>query len=228
MEESGCTLPLLRELKGICQTVLPLEDLEHEHMEGCGHSKIAHGDHFDWLVPLKDGSFQLSHQQILDGCSSIIEHGRLINRGKTLAKLHHRPKQLVDLFSYESPKHKGYTSLSQTDKDDEVSKANIAENVKRQLDESCTLKPSRSVGRNVVQGGMVKVDIPDTFKGAGLCKTTLDVMGICCPSEVPLIKRLLSPLPGVEEVSVNVTSKTVIVLHDQILVTDVRLGIPLT
>jgi len=51
-----------------------------------------------------------------------------------------------------------------------------------------------------------------------LCKTTFNVLGICCPSEVPLIERLLQPLSGVERVSVNVPSKTVTVLHDPSLI----------
>lgn len=222
MEESGCTLPVLRELSGLCQTVFPLVDIDHKHGEGCGHSQISHGDHFDWLVPLKDGSFLLSHPQVQNGLSSFIEHGRLINRGKTLAKLNLRPK-LVDLFSYESPKQKGYASLPQFDKDIDARKGDSFQIVEGQLDDGCTIMPSASVGRNVVQGGMMKVDIPANYVPV-LCRTTLDVMGICCPSEVPLIKKLLDPLPGVEDVFVNVTTKTVLVSYDQLLVTDVQLG----
>lgn len=51
-----------------------------------------------------------------------------------------------------------------------------------------------------------------------LCKTTFTVLGICCPSEVSLIERLLQPLSGVEQISVNVPSKTVTVLHDPSLI----------
>lgn len=51
----------------------------------------------------------------------------------------------------------------------------------------------------------------------GLHKTSLDVLGICCPSEVPLIERILKSLAGVERVSVNVPSKTVTVLHNPLL-----------
>lgn len=51
-----------------------------------------------------------------------------------------------------------------------------------------------------------------------LCKTTFNVLGICCPSEVSLIERLLQPLSGVERVSINVPSKTVTVLHDPSLI----------
>ncbi|WVZ78660.1 hypothetical protein U9M48_026339 [Paspalum notatum var. saurae] len=45
-------------------------------------------------------------------------------------------------------------------------------------------------------------------------KSYFDVLGICCPSEVPLVDRLLSPLPGVHKVTVVVPSRTVIVVHD--------------
>ena len=44
--------------------------------------------------------------------------------------------------------------------------------------------------------------------------TTLRVDGICCPAEVPLIRRLLEPLPGVTSVSVNVPAKQTRVEHD--------------
>ena len=44
--------------------------------------------------------------------------------------------------------------------------------------------------------------------------TVLRVDGICCPAEVPLIRRLLEPLPGVTSVSVNVPAKQTRVEHD--------------
>ncbi|XP_044962373.1 cadmium/zinc-transporting ATPase HMA2-like [Hordeum vulgare subsp. vulgare] len=45
-------------------------------------------------------------------------------------------------------------------------------------------------------------------------KSYFDVLGICCPSEVPLVEKLLEPLAGVRKVTVVVPSRTVIVLHD--------------
>ncbi|XP_019177840.1 PREDICTED: putative inactive cadmium/zinc-transporting ATPase HMA3 [Ipomoea nil] len=53
-----------------------------------------------------------------------------------------------------------------------------------------------------------------------LTKTYLDVLGICCTSEVPIIDKILKPLDGVKEVSVIVPSKTVIVIHDSLLISD--------
>uniref|UniRef100_A0A0D9WTS1 HMA domain-containing protein n=1 Tax=Leersia perrieri TaxID=77586 RepID=A0A0D9WTS1_9ORYZ len=51
-----------------------------------------------------------------------------------------------------------------------------------------------------------------------LQKSYFDVLGICCPSEVPLVEKLLQPLEGVQKVTVIVPSRTVIVVHDTDLV----------
>ncbi|KAL9260634.1 Cadmium/zinc-transporting ATPase HMA2-like protein [Drosera capensis] len=61
-------------------------------------------------------------------------------------------------------------------------------------------------------------------KGGGrdekLEKSYFAVMGLCCTSEVPLIEKILRPLAGVKEISVVVPSKTVIVVHDSLLVSE--------
>jgi len=44
---------------------------------------------------------------------------------------------------------------------------------------------------------------------------TLLVAGLCCPSEAPIIDRILKPMPGVQTISIDVASKTVMVRHDQ-------------
>lgn len=66
----------------------------------------------------------------------------------------------------------------------------------------------------------MKVDIFVNFGGV-LCKMKFDVMGICCLSEVLLIKKLLVLLIGVEDVFVNVIVKIVFVLYDLLLILDV-------
>lgn len=55
-------------------------------------------------------------------------------------------------------------------------------------------------------------------------KSYFDVLGICCPSEVPLIERILKSMDGVITVSVIVPSKTVIVVHDSIVVSQLQIG----
>nr|CAD1827643.1 unnamed protein product [Ananas comosus var. bracteatus] len=54
-------------------------------------------------------------------------------------------------------------------------------------------------------------------------KSYFDVLGICCPSEVPLVEKILRPLEGVQKVSVIVPSKTVIVVHDGSLISPVQI-----
>eukprot|EP00243_Klebsormidium_subtile_P013097 TRINITY_DN83_c0_g1_i11.p1 TRINITY_DN83_c0_g1~~TRINITY_DN83_c0_g1_i11.p1 ORF type:complete len:641 (+),score=56.00 TRINITY_DN83_c0_g1_i11:156-2078(+) len=54
-------------------------------------------------------------------------------------------------------------------------------------------------------------------------KVVLDVLGLCCPSEVPLVLGILEPIVGVVKVTVNVPAKTVVVLFNPALVTDLQL-----
>ncbi|CAA7048805.1 unnamed protein product [Microthlaspi erraticum] len=51
-----------------------------------------------------------------------------------------------------------------------------------------------------------------------MTKSYFDVLGICCTSEVPLIENILKSLDGVKEYSVIVPSRTVIVVHDSLIV----------
>lgn len=56
-----------------------------------------------------------------------------------------------------------------------------------------------------------------------LKKSYFDVVGLCCSSEVPLIEKILKPLEGVKDVSVIVPSRTVIVLHDSLLISELQI-----
>ncbi|XP_002974006.2 putative inactive cadmium/zinc-transporting ATPase HMA3 isoform X2 [Selaginella moellendorffii] len=161
---------------------------EHKHNDDCGHNQIAHGDHYDFLVPKQDGSYML----IRDAGDSQYEHGRLVKVGESLGKLKRRPKQLMDIFSYQGPEGKGYEILAE--EDDAVVAPRLAEDI---------------------------LNIPENFQQ--VARTVLNVMGICCPSEVPLVRKILEPLPGVKEVSVNYTSRIVTVLHDRLLTPEGRL-----
>ncbi|XP_008223789.1 PREDICTED: putative inactive cadmium/zinc-transporting ATPase HMA3 [Prunus mume] len=54
-------------------------------------------------------------------------------------------------------------------------------------------------------------------------KSYFDVLGLCCSSEVPLVENILKPLEGVKEVSVIVPSRTVIVVHDSLLISQIQI-----
>ncbi|KAE8664964.1 Cadmium/zinc-transporting ATPase HMA2 [Hibiscus syriacus] len=57
-----------------------------------------------------------------------------------------------------------------------------------------------------------------------LQKSYFDVLGLCCSSEVPLIENILKSIEGVKQVSVIVPTRTVIVLHDNLLVSQTQIG----
>ncbi|KAI5061521.1 hypothetical protein GOP47_0024026 [Adiantum capillus-veneris] len=60
----------------------------------------------------------------------------------------------------------------------------------------------------------LQVHVESQCSSVKLQKTTIDIFGICCPAEVPLVKKIIEPLPGVKEVLVNVAARTVTVQHD--------------
>ncbi|CAI9760959.1 unnamed protein product [Fraxinus pennsylvanica] len=54
-------------------------------------------------------------------------------------------------------------------------------------------------------------------------KSYFDVLGLCCSSEVPLIERILKSMDGVKDFSINVPTKTVIVVHDTLLISQLQI-----
>ncbi|KAL6185354.1 hypothetical protein ACLB2K_041488 [Fragaria x ananassa] len=56
-----------------------------------------------------------------------------------------------------------------------------------------------------------------------LQKSYFDVLGLCCSSEVPLVENILKPLLGVKEVFVVVATRTVIVVHDSFLISQLQI-----
>lgn len=64
----------------------------------------------------------------------------------------------------------------------------------------------------------------DKTKAMKFQKSYFDVLGLCCSSEVPLIEKILSPLEGIEKISVIVPTKTVIVVHDNLLISQIQIG----
>ena len=55
-------------------------------------------------------------------------------------------------------------------------------------------------------------------------KSYFEVMGLCCSSEVPLIERVLKQLNGVQDISVVVPTRTVIVVHDVLNISSAEIG----
>lgn len=209
MDELECTLPFPWDLSSSClKSLSENEGHKHVHQEGCGHEQITHGDHLDWLVPMSDGSYLLSHD---DGAS---EHGRLVKVGQSQGRLRKHSKQFFDLFKYEGPQVALARSLC----------SGVSIGYEHSTCGSCC--PTEHVSdavQSLLEDSAVKIDI--ISEPVELQKTTLDALGICCPAEIPLVKKILEPIPGVQEVSVNVAAKTVTVHHDPVAASPARLGI---
>ena len=60
--------------------------------------------------------------------------------------------------------------------------------------------------------------------GGALQKSYFDVLGICCSSEIPLIENILKEIEGIKEIKVIVATRTLIVLHDNLLVSQAQIG----
>ncbi|KAI9078723.1 hypothetical protein K1719_039310 [Acacia pycnantha] len=56
-----------------------------------------------------------------------------------------------------------------------------------------------------------------------LQKSYFDVLGLCCSSEVPLIENILKALDGIKEFSIIVPSRTVIVVHDSLVISQAQI-----
>ena len=226
MDGCGCNLAFPWDLQSSCS--LPYNNEHHEHgddnhhvhREGCDHERICQGDQIDCLMPLSDGSFMLSHRHVNDGKSH--EHGCFVKVGESQGRSGNCSKRFFDLFQYQCPhsnKNNNIDGVDIRNSTDTSLKKCFNPNLPEHLEMSHVPIPPKLQEEHVV----IPIDNCG-IEPKKLKKTIIDVLGICCPAEAPLIKMLLKPVPGVEEVSVNVAMKTVTVYHDPITVPPVRLG----
>lgn len=82
---------------------------------------------------------------------------------------------------------------------------------------------SKSKGSEIIENNNNKDEDKNNKKLGKLEKSYFEVLGLCCSSEVPLIEKILKPLIGVVQVSVIVPSRTVIVLHDPNLISNLQI-----
>jgi len=76
----------------------------------------------------------------------------------------------------------------------------------------------REAGSAISQSGDLTLSVDGTT-----VSTVMEVSGICCPSEVPIIEKILKKLPGVEGISVNVTAKLTTVVHNPLMTSPAEL-----
>ena len=224
MDGCGCNLAFPWDTQSSCS--LPYNDEHHEHgdnshhvhQEGCDHEQISQGDQIDCLMPLSDGSFMLSHRHVSDG--KFHEHGFFVKVGESQGRSGKCSKRFFDLFQYQCPHN---ISSNIDGLIHRTSAAAFAKCLHCSSDPEILELPD--VAKPLLEEEQVMIPIDHRIEPIKLTKTVIDVLGICCPAEAPLVKKLLEPVPGVQEVSVNVATKTVTVHHDTITVPPLRLGI---
>ncbi|GMH38461.1 hypothetical protein BSKO_06345 [Bryopsis sp. KO-2023] len=192
-----------------------VEGGENEHLcgtESCDHTALRHGSHTGWLVDGKlkcrssqsealiecclDWEADVACQlvQLLDGhvhsdaCGhEMVPHGDHVDY-LVDGRLHH----VVDKQSCCQRQCLGFVSGSTIVDHGEVS---VLKQRKKKNDETERLlaEPVQEMDEEIT--------------------TSIYAAGICCPSEVPIINKILEPLPGVKSVDVAVMTKTVKVVH---------------
>ncbi|KAL0315973.1 UNVERIFIED_CONTAM: Cadmium/zinc-transporting ATPase HMA2 [Sesamum radiatum] len=65
--------------------------------------------------------------------------------------------------------------------------------------------------------------IDDKNVGQKFQKSYFDVLGLCCSSEIPIIEKILASLDGIKDFSVILPTKTLIVVHDSLLISQLQI-----
>jgi len=91
---------------------------------------------------------------------------------------------------------------------------------------------NRNRNHNAFPNGTTSFSAPTSAapvrKAFFLVKSSFQAQGICCASEIPVIRRILKPLEGVDTVNLNLTTKVVHVQHDYHTIDASRLAQTLT
>jgi len=82
-----------------------------------------------------------------------------------------------------------------------------------------TVLPNDDDGIRLHNNNNSNTNSSKSSKERSTCRTRLRVSGICCPAEIPPIRNILRPLPGVRKLGVNVAIKMVYVDHDPTIIT---------
>jgi len=165
--------------------------------------KVQHDDHVDYLVhDPKTGSLYLQHP--CNDCGQDDVHGAFRPVGaRRLRRSNRRDIQLHFFevarhpFSILEFLHSAFEPMS-----DRVAAATMDSSAAKAF----RSKPISSSSSSPTKDTKLTQSIVVT--------TTLNCSGICCAAECPQINRILTPLPGVDRILINVPLKQVIVKHD--------------
>ena len=131
------------------------------------------------------------------------------------------------LFSNDSETAIIMTDNPQEPKEDDNDHNTIRQSILNRLDESgfdyalvSPSSPSSSPPGSSIPNNMTCQSISTNInEPPSSVRTRLRVAGICCSSEVPIVRSIIKPLPGVRKVGINVATKVVFIDHDPTIIT---------
>ncbi|KAL4442750.1 hypothetical protein ABPG77_006744 [Micractinium sp. CCAP 211/92] len=167
-----------------CALLVSLDLQGHVHSATCGHARVEHEDHWDYLVD--DELHHVAPSCCGKRCTSgpvVVSHGRL----STLSSLKLRWGASQSGISEQRGLLVGTPISTAADGGDAGPSTSSA---------PADAPPQPPSGT------------------AALQTTRVFAAGICCPMEVPLVHSVLGGMPGVHSVEVSVMAQTVVVQHD--------------
>ena len=170
-----CSIPVTKAFPADCNGGLrhrKIDPSRHcDHHDKCGHVKIKHGDHYDYLMPSDDGRLELIHSHVCtDGKVHYDSHGVI---GPTSALLDE---------TKDATKNRPYLEVTWRYRVD-VGRDKI----------DSWLKPSSAADHSEINIMPLSPKALTTrekeFVKGEIIRTNLFVEGICCPSEVHGIEK---------------------------------------
>jgi len=180
-------------------------------------STIQHHDHVDYLVYHEQSkSVHLEHP--CGSCGETDIHGKFNFIGQRRWKSSSKSEE-VQLHFFKIPSApfsfvEAFGELFETNssRTDVVRPARC--NANKQHEHSHGHSHEHSHGHSHEHSASCGHGSADSVPAAGPGRSQFHVKGICCSSEVPDVKAIVEPLPGVRGVSINVTTRHVYVEHD--------------
>ena len=169
--------------------------------------QVRHDDHVDYLVHnANTGDLHLEHA--CNDCGNADVHGSFQAMGQRRLKRLDRGDIQLHFFEVAQ---RPFSILEYIHSAFELKSDRVA---------AATMENASTPTRRMSKGhrpSMAVAAVADEMKKT-IVSSTLHCSGICCATECPVIKKILTPVPGVENILINIPLKQVIVKHDALTV----------
>jgi len=210
---------ILSALPSYCGGQPSIDLQDHVHGPGCGHDRLQHGNHVDYLVPnLQGTSLEIHHTHTLPSGTHIDVHGVIDAVITSECSLLGKPKKNVatrsspwrfridDMSSIfgRGPRHNHHAHARSTAAESAAETTSYESLLPR--------PPATSPVPEVIPVNQLKTggDVDST----AIRVTRLRVASMCCDLEAKLIKKLIGHHPGLQSLRINTVGRLAVVKHD--------------